>query len=217
MGGFGSGRYGGRPTVESGLTLDINELLRNRIIVPGSQVFGSLRWSKSRTNEEIASLSYEARLVDPEDAWVRLSYSVNGVLQDYRVELATTPCHYGGRRWWWLCRLSGRRVTKLHLPPGRTLFAARQEYRLAYRSQRGTPLDRSHNRLRRLHYRLGADYEYFEHVRLPRPKGMHCATYKRLTAELYDAMALHNDLFALAAVPILARLQRADARRRRNR
>jgi hypothetical protein len=99
MGGFGSGRYGGRPTVESGLTLDINRLLRQRNILPGGRGFGTLKWSNATTGEDVGSLSYEACLVDAEDAWLRLRYSVNEIPQDYRVGLVTTPCHYGGRRW----------------------------------------------------------------------------------------------------------------------
>jgi len=43
MGGYGSGRQGGRPTVESGLTLDINRLLRQQNILPGQHVSSSLR------------------------------------------------------------------------------------------------------------------------------------------------------------------------------
>jgi hypothetical protein len=105
-------------------------------------------------------------------------------------------------------------VAKLHLPPGETVFAARKAYRLAYRSQRITALDRSHDRQRRLHRKLGADYEYFEQPPPPRPKGMHQGTYERLAAELYEAMELHDQLFAFSAAPILARLMKADARRR---
>jgi hypothetical protein len=35
MGGIGSGRQDGGPTVEAGFTLDINGLLRDRGIIPG--------------------------------------------------------------------------------------------------------------------------------------------------------------------------------------
>jgi hypothetical protein len=217
MGGFGSGRYGGRPTVESGLTLDINRLLRQWNILPGGRGFGTLKWSNATTGEDVGSLSYKACLVDAEDAWLRLRYSVNEIPQDYRVGLVTTPCHYGGRRWWFLCPRSGRRVAKLYLPPGGTMFAARVAYRLAYRSQRGTALDRSHDRQRRLYRRLGTEYEHFEQAPPPRPKGMHRRTYERLTAELYDAMELHDRLFALGVAPFLARMMRADARHRCNR
>ena len=97
------------------------------------------------------------------------------------------------------------------------MFAARQVYRLPYRSQRITGLDRSHDRQRRLYRKLGADYEDFEQPPPLRPKGMHRRTYERLTAELHDAMEQHDLLFMTAAVPLMARLMKADARRRCNR
>ena len=147
----------------------------------------------------------------------REGYSANGTPVDYRVRLTSTPCHYGGRRWWWICPMSGRRVAKLHLPPGGTVFGARLEYRLAYRSQRITALDRSHERQRRIYRRLGADYKDFEQPPPLRPKGMHRRTYERLTAELHDATDQHDLLFMIAAAPLMARLMKADARRRCNR
>jgi hypothetical protein len=219
MGGFGSGRYGGRPTIESGLTLDINRLLRKGDMVPGKHVSGALIWSNVRTGEQeqIASIGYEASLVNPETAWARLHYSVNGQPADYRVRLTSTSCHYGGRRWWWKCPRSGRRASKLYLPPGGTVFAARHVYRLAYQSQRLAALDRSHDRQRRLYRKLGANYDYFDRCTPPRPNGMHRSTYQRLTAELYDATELHDVLFTIAAAPLMARLMKADARRRCNR
>lgn len=39
VGGLGSGRQGGRPTVEAGFALDINKLLRDRSIRPGQRVW----------------------------------------------------------------------------------------------------------------------------------------------------------------------------------
>jgi len=95
MGGFNSGRRGGRPVVESGLKLDINDLFRKRVIVPGDHRAGSLTWTRVATGEAIASIGYVANLMDPDDAWVRLHYSANGTPENYRVRLATSPCHYG--------------------------------------------------------------------------------------------------------------------------
>jgi hypothetical protein len=75
------------------------------------------------------------------------------------------------------------------------MFAARVAYRLAYRSQRGTALDRSHDRQRRLYRRLGTEYEHFEQAPPPRPKGMHRRTYERLTAELYEVAVRQQNIF----------------------
>jgi hypothetical protein len=214
MGGYGSGRQGGRPTVESGLTLDINRLLRQRNILPGKHVSGSLKWSYVHSGEKTASIGYEASLLNPETAWARLHYTANGTPKDYRVRLKTTPCHYGGLRWWWICPVSGRRAAKLYLPPGATIFTARKAYRLAYRSQREATIDRTHARQARLYRKLGGHYDHYEQPPPPRPKGMHRVTYERLEAELYAAMEAHEAAFAIGASAILARLKKADRRRR---
>jgi hypothetical protein len=55
---------------------------------------------------------------------------------DYRVQLETTPLHFGGERWWFRCPDAGcgRRVRKLYLAPGGTYFACRYCYHLTYDS-----------------------------------------------------------------------------------
>jgi hypothetical protein len=208
MGGYNSGRQTGRPTVESGFRLDINRLIRCRDIRPGARVAGILTWTNTDTGERVASISYEANLTDPVAAWFRLQYKVNGTLKDYRVNLDTTPCQFGGVRWWWRCPLHGRRAAKLYLPPGATTFACRQSYQAAYRSQRETPLARSHARQRQLYEKLRGEYRYFEDPPPRRPKGMHHATYERIEAEIYATMERHNDLFEAGAARILNRLDR---------
>ena len=217
MGGYGSGRHGGGPVVESGLTLDINRLLRQRNFLPGRHVAGVLSWSYAHSGEKTASIGYEASLMSPENAWARLHYSANGAPKDYRVRLEATPCHYGGLRWWWICPLSGRRVARLHLPPGATVFAARKAYRLAYRIQREARIDRTHARQRRLYGKLGGKYDHFEQLPPPRPKGMHRATYERLEAELERAMEAHEEAFLRRAVAFLARVEKAAGGRRKRR
>ena len=171
-------------------------------------------WGQLPAGEKAASIGYEASLEDPETAWARLHYTANGTARDYRVRLEATPCLYGGRRWWWVCPVSGRRVAKLHLPPGATIFAARKVYRLAYRSQREVPIDRTHARQARLYRKLGGDYCQYEQPPPPRPKGMHHATHERLEAELFAAMEAHEAAFTIGASAILARLAKADRRRR---
>ena len=56
------------------------------------------------------------------------------------VALETTLCHFGGKRYWFVCPLRrgavtcGRRVGKLYLPPRATYFGCRHCYDLTYRS-----------------------------------------------------------------------------------
>ena len=65
-------------------------------------------------------------------------------------ERLTTPGSFGGRRWWFRCPRSGRRIAKLYLPNGAIRFAGLKTYLLAYQSQRETPMDRALRRLRKL-------------------------------------------------------------------
>ena len=62
MGGYGSGRHGGRPTVEDSLTLNLPRLFKAGRLKPGASIDGTLRWSRVKTGEETASMGFEAQL-----------------------------------------------------------------------------------------------------------------------------------------------------------
>ena len=63
MGGWGSGRTGGRPTAELSLRIDIAWMIRTRRAVAGSFRSGILSWSYG-DGETIASISYKADMSD---------------------------------------------------------------------------------------------------------------------------------------------------------
>jgi hypothetical protein len=106
MGGYGSGFQGARKaTVEDSLCLSLATLVKKKALVAGSWTRGSLKWSYEGY-EPHARIGYEANLVDPDAAWLRLTYAVNGTPMDYRVRLVTTQPTYGGCRWWFLCPLA---------------------------------------------------------------------------------------------------------------
>ena len=73
MGGLGSGRHWGcnRATVEDGLTLDINKLVRDRNLRLGEWRWGTLTWRRVPSGEEVGSIGHEANLIDPDKAWMR--------------------------------------------------------------------------------------------------------------------------------------------------
>lgn len=57
------------------------------------------------------------------------------------VELTSTPCHFGGVRWWFRCPLvredggvCDRRVAKLWFPPGQRFFGCSECHNLTHRS-----------------------------------------------------------------------------------
>src|SRR5689334_10324764 len=122
MGGYNSGRYGGRPTVASGPTLDPYKLIRDPPLRAGASSRGSMPWTCSISGERVGSIGYLA-ILDAERGRMRLRYTTarwDGTQHDsaHWVWLATTPQPFGGRRWWFVCPRTGALVAKLHLPAG---------------------------------------------------------------------------------------------------
>lgn len=78
MGGYGSGRWGGRPTVESGLTLNLPRLFKTGWLKPGAWTAGTLRWFAAGTDEETASMDFEARLGAEEALFASIGHPPTG-------------------------------------------------------------------------------------------------------------------------------------------
>jgi hypothetical protein len=141
MGGFGSGRHRGRKkrTVEGCSAIDTTDLRRWGLLVPGTRRSGELNWTRGGGTEPHSRVSYALALGDV-DGTLRLSYAVVGTNErfDYSVRLATTLCHFGGLRWWFVCPLvvdgvpCGRRIRKVYLS-GR-YFGCRHCHDLTYTS-----------------------------------------------------------------------------------
>jgi hypothetical protein len=189
MGGYGSGRSGGRLTTENGLTLSLSKLLRDQLFRPGSVCYSSIIWTNTTTGERVGSIGYEAHL-GQESGRVRLHYTTtrwDGERResDYWIQLATTAQPFGGRRWWFVCPRTGRRAAKLYLPNGAFTFASREAYRLAYRCQREAPHDRALRRAFKLRDKLGAKGGIGDYVE--KPKWMRRRTYERAMARIDKA------------------------------
>jgi hypothetical protein len=207
MGGYGSGRSGGRATTQSGLTLSLSKLLRDRLFRPGCAWSGSLIWTNTATGEQVGSIGYEAHL-GQDSGQVRLKYTTtrwDGEKResDYWIQLETMPQHFGGRRWWFVCPRTGRRAAKLYLPNGAFTFAARQAYRLAYRSQREAPHDRALRRAFKLRGRLGADGGIGDYI--AKPKWMRRRTFERAVERVNQAEEIVEGQLALALARLLRR------------
>jgi hypothetical protein len=150
MGGFGSGRRGGKDCTDDMRALDVRKLQRQQLLTPGN----SLTWSWTCNGETIATINLRVGTDR-----VTLNYRQRGrgdewQAMHYPALLAWTGCNYGGKRAWWLCPAAGcgRRVAVLF---GGQVFACRQCHRLAYRSQRETDDDRATRRAEKLRDRLG--------------------------------------------------------------
>ena len=178
MGGYGSGRRGGRETTADYRRLDVRELHRAGVLTPGWR--GGWRWM--RRGETRAEINIEAF-----DLSMLLRYTAtNGGERksyDYAVGLSWTGCNYGGRRPWFLCPCCGRRVAILY---GGAMFACRHCRKLAYEVQRETAGDRAIRRADAIRRRLGWPAGILNSMG-DRPKHMRHTTYLRLLHE-YNAL-----------------------------
>jgi Zn-finger protein len=181
MGGFGSGRHGGKRTTGDMWALDIRKVQRAGRLTPG-QLFG---WQWSRNGEPMANINI---LTDTDQ--VTLDYRTRdrgGEWQNmnYPVQISWTPCNYGGQRAWWCCPAvgCGRRVAVLY---GGKVYACRHCHKLAYRTQREQAYDRASSKADKLRDRLKWEAGILNGNGI-KPKGMHWATFARLEAR-HDAL-----------------------------
>ncbi len=195
MGGWLSGRRDGGPVVEDRWRLDLSHCIRQGLFRRGLFVAGKMTWTLTRTGEVAATIGYDANLVDPADAWIRLYYTTtihrSGEKRDnnYLIRLECTRPNYGGLRWWFICPKTSRRVRVLYLSSsGSTVFGCRQAWGLAYRSQRASPENRAVERSLKARKRLGVeDQSMLEMPYCPRPKWMRRRTHWRLECVIREA------------------------------
>ncbi|MGB7062817.1 MAG: hypothetical protein WBF13_10770 [Candidatus Zixiibacteriota bacterium] len=141
------GRYSwsNRRTVEGCLCLSISKL-KEWDYLCGYKA-GTIQW-KNASGEVTDSIgiAVSVSLEGYGEDDVQLTYSMTDRTTgekkdlDYKIELVSTPCHFGGVRWWLICPLwknsvfCSRRVGKLYLPGNATYFGCRDCYNLTYRS-----------------------------------------------------------------------------------
>ena len=107
--------------------------------------WGAVTWTKNGMGgESKSSISVSSEIGDNEKK-LHISYTItkqDGEQKyiDYYVSLETTPCHYGGVRFWFICPLyrngkyCGRRVGTLY--QGGDYFGCRHCYDLTYESKK---------------------------------------------------------------------------------
>ena len=194
MGGYGSGRQGGRPTVESAWRFDIDALVRAGAIKPGAYVEGSLYLPSY--DDELA-IEFESSATNPRNSWLRLRYAIRDYWTgeqhqiDDKIYLTASCPWFGGQRWWFVCPNENQRVRKLYLPRGARRFRSRGAYRLAYASQRETVQDRARRRDDKLRRRLGDDRMDGHYPK--KPSRMRWATYNRILDKLVAANSVLDE------------------------
>ncbi len=134
----GRGVHYKKQTVEKSLELSVFTRDRHGNVGPLGGAW-TLSWI-GPTGESIASVGMTSVYPSIGRPKLRLRYTLSGgrtdekIPVDYTVPLTATPCHFGGERDWFLCPGAGcgRRVAKLHHPPGATYFLCRYCHGLTY-------------------------------------------------------------------------------------
>ncbi len=180
MGGFGSGRRGGKECTGDMLALDVRQLQRNGRLEAGT----GFSWTWRRGGDVVSSIRVK---VDADRAWLiyrQRQRSGEWSAMRYHVLLEWTRCNYGGVRAWWRCPAAGcgRRAAILF---GGSVFACRRCHQLAYRCQRETSDNRATRKADKLRDRLGWEAGILNDNG-GKPKGMHWRTFDRLEAS-HDA------------------------------
>ncbi len=79
LGGYGSGwQRPKKTTVEDCLVLSMATFVRKQALVPGARTRSAWGWWREGEKDPYARLGYEVDASDPEHAWLRLDYRVNG-------------------------------------------------------------------------------------------------------------------------------------------
>lgn len=136
MGAYGSSRWGNirtRHTVDESLSLPLAYFKGIDFTAPGAWKL-TTTWV-SRWHGETGRAALKVVIADQEPPYIDITAIING-LHVTRVHLQSSPCNYGGVRWWMICPQCARRVTAVHLPPyrGYTRFLCRHCHDLSYTS-----------------------------------------------------------------------------------
>ncbi len=121
-------------TVEQCRSMDMKDL--TRIVTMEQTGIGTTRWMNG-DGKETGSIGW---IVSPPGKLL-ITYSItprgDGKKRDYfyRVGCNITPCHFGGKRYWYQCPECGSRRRILYLPPSGNVFACRECHRLTYKSR----------------------------------------------------------------------------------
>ncbi len=141
-----------KDTVENCRSVSISFLRKHGYLDEPCYMSGGIAW-KNYLGEETSSIGITVSTMDGE-SYVRFQYTTTKrdtgekTKYDYKVQLTTTPCNFGGVRYWFICPLSkngvycGRRVAKLYKAPGASCFGCRHCYNLSYESRNESRLGR---------------------------------------------------------------------------
>jgi hypothetical protein len=141
----GRGVWSRKNRVDEVRSMDIIELQRKKVFITGPGMIWTSSWS--RNGEVVASISYRVESSEDGPSGLRFMYTItsndSGEKKDYNyiIPVVSTPCNYGGKRWWYICPLivNGqsclRRCRIVYMPSGSEYFGCRECYHLTYESR----------------------------------------------------------------------------------
>lgn len=110
---------------------------------------------------------------------IMLSYQHKDKQYSYPIEVSSTPCNYGGVRYWWHCQKCCRRAAVLYCAGS---YVCRHCIGANYQTQLIQPIDRLFKRVAVVRARLGWQ-QGIAHGKGSKPLGMHHSTYSKLVNE----------------------------------
>ena len=123
-------RWTNRLTVEDCLPLDVKSFRLAGTFAYPSGATGSIWWTRPHDGVELGRVEYATENhADGLAIRIRRQYPLDECL----IPLTTTRPHLGGSRFWFICRC-GKRVGRLYLPAGQSVFGCRTCYNLTYQS-----------------------------------------------------------------------------------
>ena len=141
----GRGVWNRKNRVDEVRSIDILDLQRKEVFSKGSTWSWTSSWS--RNGEVVASISYRVESGGNGPTGLRFMYTITdnetGEKKDYNyiIPVVSTPCNYGGKRWWFICplvvngRACQRRCRIVYMPPGAKYFGCRECHQLTYESR----------------------------------------------------------------------------------
>lgn len=102
---------------------------------------GTINWSRGDT--PTGDIGITVSTIE-DNQWIELDYHFVGKENEkykYKFRLTSTQCNFGGKRYWFICRLNknevycGRRVGTLYRAPGANYFGCRHCMDLSYYSR----------------------------------------------------------------------------------
>ncbi len=190
-----------KSTTDEHCAIDIRKLKKDDLLQPrkGIRYTWNSRWRQP--------FSAVVMMAAPDELFLHyeITHRTGKEVIDQFITLETTPCHFGGYRYWMRCPGCNRRITTVYL--GSREFRCRHCLNLTYATQQQDAAGRAQTRVAKAKKMLG----WKENPYLPRtrPKWMRHKRYSALLVELVRS----SELVFQGMLAASRRMHRAACRR----